>query len=270
MSDERRDDPGFVDELRDPLTALPRYFGQADYEPRSLRPVIGPALTVARRGALGLVGRALRVMSERQDRVNRLVTRMLEVLDQRSAPQVDARLVAVEEQLRAAQSAEQVGGLELTALAHSLGLGDELASVDLTPIARAFNGATDVVAFGSAALARALGGTLVDDIQQQAEFHLRQAGDATLGGVAAFGLAERLAPGHLLVVLRQIRRALRSGGSVALITLDPRDDAFWVDPRRMRPAPRALLLAMLAAAGLDDARAIELGDRFVAVIARRA
>ena len=31
------DEPGFVDELSDPLTALPRYFGQADYDPRSLR-----------------------------------------------------------------------------------------------------------------------------------------------------------------------------------------------------------------------------------------
>src|SRR5438270_13122977 len=94
-------DPAFVDELTDPLAALPRYFGRADYDPRSLRPVVGPAITAARRAALGLVGRALRVASERQDRVNRLVTRMLAVLDQRSAPAVDRRLVAVEHQPRA-------------------------------------------------------------------------------------------------------------------------------------------------------------------------
>lgn len=261
---------GLVDELRDPLAALPRYFGEAEYDPRSLRPVVGPAITAARRGALGLVRRWLLVTVQRQDRINRLVTRMLEVLDQRSAPQLDKRLVAVEEELRARQSAAQVADLELTALAQSLGLGDELASVDLAPLALAFSGATDVLAFGSATLARALGATLVDDVQQRAEFHVRQAGDATLGGVAAFGLAERVEPGHLLVVLRQIRRALRSGGSVALVTLDPRDEAFWLDPRRMRPAPRALLLAMLAAADLDDARVIELGDPFAAVIARRA
>ena len=33
---------------------------------------------------------------------------------------------------------------------------------------------------------------------------------AWIGGVAAFGIAERLDPGHLLVLLRQIRRALRN------------------------------------------------------------
>src|SRR5256885_668359 len=107
----------------------------------------------------------------RQDRVNRLVTRMLEVLDQRSAPQIDRRLVAVEEQLRASQSAEQVRGLELTALAQSLGLRDELEAVDLAPLAPSFSGATDVIVFGSAALARSLGAKLIVDGQQPAEGH---------------------------------------------------------------------------------------------------
>src|SRR4029077_17670314 len=97
-------------------------------------------------GALGLVGRALRVTAERQDRVNRLVTRMLEVLDQRSAPQVDRRLVALEELLRARASAEAVRELELVALAQSLGGADELAGVDLAAILPAFAGATDVLA----------------------------------------------------------------------------------------------------------------------------
>src|SRR5438105_975608 len=157
-----KDEPGFVDELTDPLAALPRYFGRAEYDPRSLRPVVGPAVTAARRAALGLVGRALRVASERQDRVNRLVTRMLEVLDQRSAPEVDRRLVAVEDQLRASQSTAQVRELELTALAQSLGLADELDGMDLAPVAAAFAGATDVLSIGSVALAARLGARLAD------------------------------------------------------------------------------------------------------------
>ena len=264
------DEPGFVDELSDPLTALPRYFGQADYDPRSLRPVVGPVITVARRGALGLVRRWLLVTTERQDRVNRLVTRMLEVLDARSAPQVDRRLVAVEEQLRATQSAEQVRELELTALAQALVGADELGQVDLAQVAAAFSGASDVIAFGSAALARAIGATLVDDVQQQPEVHIRQAPDASLGGVAAFGIAERVEPGHLLVLLRQIKRVLRPGSAVALVAFDRIDDHFWLDPRRTRPMPRALLLRIAAAAGLADPQAIDLGDRFVAVVARKA
>jgi hypothetical protein len=265
------DEPGFVDELTDPLTALPRYFGQADYDPRSLRPVVGPAVTIARRGALGLVGRALRVALERQDRVNRLMTRMLEVLDARSAPQVDRRLVAVEEQLRAAQSAEQVRELELTALAQSLVGTDELAAIDLSTLATAFAGATDVVAFGSAALARALGARLIDDVQQQPEVSIRAAADASLGGVAAFGIAERVEPGHLLVLLRQLRRALGPGAPLAVIAVDTAmGDRFWLDPRRKRPAPRALLVKVLETAGFAAPTVIDLATGYVAVVARKA
>lgn len=285
-----KDEPGFVDELTDPLAALPRYFGQADYDPTSLRPVVGPAITVARRGALGLVGRALLVATERQDRVNRLVTRMLELLDQRSAPAVDRRLVAVEEQLRAAQSAEQVRGLELTALAQSLGLADELDGVDLGPVAAAFAGATDLLAIGSVALAARLGARLADAdasvvraarergiaaVQLEPEVHVRSAADGTIGGAAAFGVAERIEPGHLLVLLRQLRRALRPGATLAVITLDAAalGERFWLDPRRTRPVPRALVAKLLEAAGFEPASFVELGSGdavFVAAVARRA
>jgi hypothetical protein len=278
---------GLVDELRDPLAALPRYFGEAEYEPRSLRPVVGPAITAARRGALGLVGRALRVMSERQDRVNRLITRALEILDQRSAPQVDDRLVAVEEQLRSQQSAAQVRDLELSALARSLGLADELAAADLGPIADAFAGASDVLAIGSVALAARLRAPLVDPdaaivqsardqglaaTQLEPDVHVRSLADGALGGVAAAGIAERLAPGQLLVLLRQLKRALRPGGVVAIVVLDAAalGDRFWLDPRRSRPMPRALLAKMLETAGFASPIVVELGEGLIAVIARRA
>lgn len=282
-----KDDPAFIDELGNPLAALPRYFGQAEYDPRSHRPVVGPAITAARRGALGLVRRWLMVTVERQDRVNRLVVRMLELLDQRSAPQVDRRLVAVEEQLRAAQSAAQVGALELAALAQSLGLADELERIDLVSVIAAFADATNIVAFGSPALAQALGARLIDPdaavvragrergidaLQLEPEVHVRLAADGSLGGVAAFGLAERLEPGHLLVLLRQARRALRPGGPLALIGLDAgvSSERFWVDPRRTRPAPRALVAKLLEVAGFGPPQIVELGDGFVAVVARRA
>jgi hypothetical protein len=284
------DDPGFVDELTDPLAALPRYFGQAEYDPRSLRPGVGPAITAARRGALGLVGRALQVMAERQDRVNRLVTRMLELLDQRSAPQVDRRIVALEELLRARASAEAVRELELVALAQSLGGADELAGVDLTAIVSAFAGATDVLAIGSAVLAERLGARLVDAdaavvraarergvdaTQLEPEIYVRSATDGALGGMAAYGIAERIEPGHLLVLLRQLKRVLRPGATIAVIALDAAvmGDRFWLDPRRTRPAPRALVAKMLEAAGFTAPSFVDLrqDDRaFVAVIARRA
>jgi hypothetical protein len=284
------DDPGFVDELSDPLAALPRYFGRAEYDPRSLRPVVGPVITAARRGALGLVRRWLMVTVERQDRVNRLVTRMLDLLDQRSAPEVDRRLVAVEEQLRARQSADAVRELELTALAQSLGVSDELEGADLAPVVAAFAGATDVLAIGSAALARGLRARLVDPdagivraarergvdaTQLEPEVHVRSVPDGTLGGAAAYGIAERIEPGHLLVLLRQLKRALRPGATLAVIAIDAAatGERFWLDPRRVRPAPRALVAKMIEAAGFAPPSFVALrhGDMaFVALIARRA
>jgi hypothetical protein len=298
MSDQKPPDNGLVDELRDPLAALPRYFGEAEYDPKSLRPIVGPVITTARRGALGLVRRWLRVTVQRQDRVNRLVTRMLEVLDQRSAPEVDRRLIAVEEELRAKQSAAQVAELELTALAQSLGVSDELERADLEPLVVAFRsaGARTVLAVGSPALGRRLrdGGAAVtfvdadaavvhlarrldlDTKQLEPEFHIRSVPDGSLDGIALYGIAERVDPGHLLVLLRQLRRALAPGGTLAIVAMDASavGDRFWVDPRRKRPAPRALIAKMCETAGFTSADPIDLHEAgapaFVAVIARRA
>ena len=289
---------GLVDELRDPLAALPRYFGEAEYDPRSLRPVVGPVITTARRGALGLVRRWLMVTVQRQDRVNRLVTRMLELLDQRSAPQVDRRLLVLEEELRAKQSAAQVAELELTALAQSLGATDELAHVDLVPLLAELGARLGdpkaALVIGSASLAKALGARLVDAdaavvraageqgiaaTQLEPEFHIRSTPDGMLDAIAAYGIAERIDPGHLLVLLRQFKRALAPGGTLAIIALNAASPAalgerFWLDPRRTRPAPRALLAKMCEAAGFGSTEAIELHEAgepaFVAVIARRA
>ena len=295
MSDQKTPQPdGLIDELRDPLAALPRYFGEAEYDPRSLRPVVGPVITTARRGALGLVRRWLLVTVQRQDRVNRLVTRMLEILDARSAPQVDRRLLAVEEALRAKESALQVSELELTALAQSLGAADELAGVDLTTLTARLGSPKAAIAFGSVHLAKALGGRLIDAdaaivraageqavaaTQLEPEFHLRSTPDGALDAIAAFGIAERTDPGHLLVLFRQCKRALAPGGMLAVIAfntaaLATQTDRFWLDPRRKRPAPRALIAKMCEAAGFSAVDAIELLEDgtpvFVAVIARRA
>ena len=59
-------------------------------------------------------------------------------------------------------------------------------------------------------------------------------------------------------------------GYISMLTLDPTSDRFWVDPRRTRPMPRALAQKMLETSGFVGAQAVELGDGFVAVIARRA
>ncbi len=295
MSDQKTPQhDGLIDELRDPLAALPGYFGEAEYDPRSHRPLVGPVITTARRGALGLVRRWLMVTVQRQDRVNRLVTRMLEMLDARSAPQIDRRLLFLEEALRAKESAAQVSELELTALAQSLGATDELAGVELTALTARLGTPKAAIAFGSVSLAKALGARLIDAdaaivraageqavaaTQLEPEFHLRSTPDGALDAIAAYGIAERTDPGHLLVLFRQCRRALAPGGTLTVIAFNTaaavaQPDRFWLDPRRKRPAPRALISTMCEAAGFTTVDTIELLEAgapvFVAVIARRA
>src|SRR5439155_1016317 len=82
----REDDPSrFADELREPLVALPHYFGaQIPYDPRSRRLPFGPAVTLVRGSLVRLLRWWLLSALERQDHVNRLLVRAIEQLDERS------------------------------------------------------------------------------------------------------------------------------------------------------------------------------------------
>ena len=78
----REDDSNrFVDELREPLVALPHYFGaQIPYDPRSRRLPFGPAVTLVRGSLVRLLRWWLLSALERQDHVNRLLVRAIEQL----------------------------------------------------------------------------------------------------------------------------------------------------------------------------------------------
>src|SRR5438046_10694689 len=113
----REDDPSrFVDELREPLVALPHYFGaQIPYDPRSRRLPFGPAVTLVRGSLVRLLRWWLLSALERQDHVNRLLVRAIEQLDERSPRVLDARLTALEGGWRARGSAGRPDVREPTA-----------------------------------------------------------------------------------------------------------------------------------------------------------
>src|SRR2546429_2159787 len=140
----REDDSNrFVDELREPLAALPHYFGaQIPYDPRSRRLPFGPAVTLVRGSLVRLLRWWLLSALERQDRVNRLLVRAIEELDERSPRVLDERLTAIEETWKARDSAERAEVLESTALAQAFASTDRFQGADPSPVVEVLRGRT--------------------------------------------------------------------------------------------------------------------------------
>jgi 2-polyprenyl-3-methyl-5-hydroxy-6-metoxy-1,4-benzoquinol methylase len=73
-------------------------------------------------------------------------------------------------------------------------------------------------------------------------------------GIFISHLIEHLEPVHTEELLRAAHKALRPGGTMVIVTPDPRDwlvlsEIFWLDPTHVRPYPTKLVVAMLEAAG---------------------
>jgi SAM-dependent methyltransferase len=75
-----------------------------------------------------------------------------------------------------------------------------------------------------------------------------------LGGVFISHLVEHLPPDVAQALLAAAHAAMRPGGTVVVVTPNPRDlmvitELFWLDPTHVRPYPSKLVSAMLEAAG---------------------
>ena len=284
---ERPDE--FVDELADPVSALPSHFGvDVPYDARSRRPIVGPAVTLARKGLIGLLTWWLRTALERQDHVNRLVARALEQLRQSSAPELDGRLAQVERFQRARESADKLADLEREALAQALGPEVPLARDDearvlewvapgagrrvlvlggglSTLIGRLARGGAEVAFVDTDASAVADAAKQgVAAKQLSLDVFLQSTADASIDAAISATLAPRSAIHHLPVVLRQIGRVLRPGGSLVLLAPNPRSiavlrEVVWRDPAAARPLPSELLEDVLRFAGFNASETIPVG-----------
>jgi hypothetical protein len=274
----REDDPNrFVDELREPLVALPHYFGaRIPYDPRSRRLPFGPAITLVRLSLVRLLRWWLLSALERQDRVNRLLVRAIEQLDERSPRALDERVTAIEESWRARDSAERAELLESTALARAFASSDRFEGADPAPLVELLRSRARVLvsdlswpalgkALRSAAIvyqgvdpdaasaerSRAAG---ADAVQRNADVHLRALGDDSLGGAVIMGSPLHTTLGHVVVLLRQLRRVLVAGAPLVIVV--PNADSMWVgarevwhDPGVRRPVPPSLYAQIVELAG---------------------
>jgi hypothetical protein len=278
----------FVDELREPLVALPHYFGaRIPYDPRSSRLPFGPALTLVRGSLVRLLRWWLLSALERQDRVNRLLVRAIEQLDERSPRALDQRVAAIEESWNAKDSAERAELLESTALAQAFASVDRFAGADPAPLvellrsrprvlvsdlswpalADALRGAKIVFQgvdsdAGAVARSRAAG---ADAVQRNTDVHLRALADDSLHGAVLMGSPLQTTLGHVVVLLRQLRRTLVAGAPLVLVvpnaeslTVGARE--VWHDPAVRRPVPPELYAQIVELAGFTKPEIRTLRD----------
>ena len=274
----REEDPSrFVDELREPLVALPHYFGaRIPYDPGSGRLPFGPAVTLVRSSLVRLLRWWLLSALERQDRVNRLLVRAIEQLDERSPRAFDERLTAIEETWRARDSAERAELLESTALAQAFASSDRFAGADPAPVVELLRSRPRVLvsdlswpvlgnALRDAGIvyqgvdpdARSVEGALAagaEAVQRNTDVQLRALGDDSLGGAVIMGSPLQATLGHVVVLLRQLRRTLVAGAPLVIVV--PNADSLrigarevWHDPGLRRPVPPGLYAQIVELAG---------------------
>ena len=274
----REDDPTqFVDELREPLVALPHYFGaEIPYDPRSRRLPFGPAVTLVRGSLVRLLRWWLLSALERQDRVNRLLVRAIEQLDERSPHALDERLTAIEETWRARDSADRAEVLESTALAQAFASSDRFDGADPAPVVEMLRARRRVLLSDLSwpALAEALGKAGIayqgvdpdaasvqrsraagaDAVQRNTDVQLRALADDSLDGAVLMGSPLQTTLGHVVVLLRQLRRTLNAGAPLVIVA--PNTDSLrigareiWRDPSVRRPVPPRLYAEVIELAG---------------------
>jgi hypothetical protein len=216
---------------------------------------------------------------ERQDRVNRLLVRAIEQLDERSPRALDERLTAIEETWKIRDSAERAELLESTALAQAFASLDRFAGADPTPVVELLRSRSGVLvsdlswpALGSALRdagiayqgvdpdarsverSRAAG---ADAVQRNTDVQLRALADESLGGAVLMGAPLQARLGRLVVLLRQLRRVLAGGAPLVIVV--PNADSLrvgarevWRDPAVRRPVPPSLYAQIVELAGFVE------------------
>jgi len=92
--------------------------------------------------------------------------------------------------------------------------------------------------------------------------HLADVADASLGGVFCSHVIEHLHPPEALRLIRESYRVLRSGGSLVLVTPNPKNllmltEVFWLDLTHVRFYPARLLDGVLQDVGFSSVTCYE-------------
>ena len=272
--------PILMAELDDPVSALTTALDSpADYDATSRRRFIGAPITFARRVVISLVQWWIAGIVDRQERVNQIVAASLVQLRDQPSPGYGARLAKLErewaartrnevaENLHSVHFQARFGGDETVIRTQAEGFIELFASrervLDLgcgRGIFLALAKDRHIGAYGvdldprmvdqtTAAGLEAVGGEALE--------HLRTLPDRSIDGLFARHVAEHVLPGELVDLLRELRRVLRPGSPIVLITPNPATltvgaHSFWLDPSHLRPIPPELFRFYLEVEGFVD------------------
>lgn len=267
----------FSDELGDPLPALQDTLAEeVAYDATSRRRAVGAPITVGRRVVISLVRWWIAAITDRQERINQLVTRAL--LDARAvpSPQFDERLGRLEREWRRWRDDEVAANLESRFFAARFSGDQAVIRGQSQAFIELFRGRARVLDLGSGRgtfleLLRdeRIGGYGVDldaamtaDVRErgleayseEGLAHLRSLAEGSLDGLYARHLAEHVLPGELVAMLRECRRVLAPGSPVVFVTPNPATlsvgaHSFWLDPSHRRPIPPELFQFYLEVEG---------------------
>jgi len=269
-----------TDRVTDPVAALEAALrSEYVYDARSRRRFLGPFITLARRVLMWLLRWWIVGMQERQEHINELTLQAVRELAERPSPRFAARLGELERRSRRLTQDESAANMRLRPFADRFSGDPAVIRAQAEPFVPLFRGRRRVLDIGSGRgvflhLMRDEGiGAYGIDVDRElveectklgldarvadAEEHLRSLPDASIDGAFAAHVAEHLAAGTLIEVLRQLRRVLRPGSPVVMATPNPHTltvgaETFWLDPSHQKPIPPDLFRFYLESEGFVD------------------
>jgi len=264
------------DDMKDPVGALAEALDDdVIYDPTSHKRIVGPFITLGRRILIGLLRWWMAAITDRQERINRLLAATFDVEGQ-LAPRFGERLARLEREWQQRKEHEVAANMHSVYFQARFGGDEPVIREQSEAFIDLFAGRERVLDLGCGRgiflellKDKGIGGYGIDldpkmvsqarergfeAFEQDALAHIESLPAKSIDGVYARHIAEHVLPGDLVAMLRALRRALQPGSPVVFVTpnvsnLSVGAHTFWMDPSHLRPIPPDLFKFYLEVEG---------------------
>ena len=264
------------DDMKDPVGALAEALDDdVIYDPTSHKRIVGPFITLGRRILISLLRWWMAAITDRQERINRLLAATFDVEGQ-LAPRFGERLARLEREWQQRKEHEVAANMHSVYFQARFGGDEPVIREQSEAFIDLFAGRQRVLDLGCGRgiflellKDKGIGGYGIDldpkmvsqarergfeAFEQDALAHIESLPAKSIDGVYARHIAEHVLPGDLVAMLRALRRALQPGSPVVFVTpnvsnLSVGAHTFWMDPSHLRPIPPDLFKFYLEVEG---------------------